>query len=427
MDWPTDPINPGVRARLSSLAAEFQAGRPFRHVVIDDFLVPEIAEAMLAEFPGCPDPSGLKDEFGEPNPRTTIADVRSLGGVYAALDQAIQTPAFLGAMEALAGIEGFRYDPGYFGGGTHESFSGAGLDPHCDFNVHPQTGQRRRVNVLVYLNKDWDPAWRGSLCLHSNPWDPEHDHISEVVPVFNRCIIFETSDTSWHSVLPVSLPDDKRHFSRKSFALYLYTDVLPGERKLIEHSTIYAQRGLAPHIKPGHTLTERDARDIRAGLERRDRHIRALYARETIFSAEITAMRAHIEELRRATYVPLVGYARIETIAAGVHFDRFMGPRLEFAMRLFRPALGLRLIAFRPADLGETMEIEMNVAGMRTHAAVTPGHVRARGALCRAARRYRSGRHRRERGSSSRRRRRSPRAVDRHRPDRADPRRRRLG
>ena len=133
-----NPVNPRVRDRVSELAAAFQAGRPFRHVVIDDFLQPEIAEAMLADFRTHPDPSDLKDDFGEPNPRATVPDIASLGGVWPALHEDIGGAAFLSVLEAISGIPDLRHDPGYFGGGTHESFAGAGLDPHCDFNIHPE-------------------------------------------------------------------------------------------------------------------------------------------------------------------------------------------------------------------------------------------------------------------------------------------------
>ena len=99
---PRDPVDPVVRDGLARLAAKFQAGKPFRHVVIDGFLRPAIAEAMLAEFRSHPDPSGLKDDFGEPNPRATVADIRSLGGVYAALDEDIRDVPFLRIMAAIS-------------------------------------------------------------------------------------------------------------------------------------------------------------------------------------------------------------------------------------------------------------------------------------------------------------------------------------
>jgi hypothetical protein len=36
---------------------------------------------MLADFRSHPDASDLKDDFGEPNPRATVADIAGLGSV----------------------------------------------------------------------------------------------------------------------------------------------------------------------------------------------------------------------------------------------------------------------------------------------------------------------------------------------------------
>ena len=67
----------------------------------------------------------------------------------------------------------------YYGAGTHENFHGAGLDPHFDFNIHPKTAQHRRINAIVYLNKNWDPSWKGSICFHSDPYDLRGDQVTD--------------------------------------------------------------------------------------------------------------------------------------------------------------------------------------------------------------------------------------------------------
>jgi len=302
-----------------------------------------------------------------------VADISSLGGIWPAVDEGIGAAAFLSLLEAISGIPGLRHDPAYFGGGTHESFAGAGLDPHCDFNIHPVSGKRRRLNALIYLNKEWQPGWGGALCLHTNPWDPEHDHVSEIVPAFNRAVILETTESSWHSVSPVDPPADLRRLSRKSFAFYLYTDLAPDERGAVEHSTIFAQRGLPRHIKAGRLLSERDQHDIEAGIHRRDRHIRQLYEREARFSAQIEAMEREIAALRHATLIGLIGYAGVEAIEDGLYADRFMGRRLGCTLRLIRPISGLRVVAYRPDTLDGSTTITLSIAGVTASKPVSSG------------------------------------------------------
>lgn len=178
------------------------------------------------------------NEFGDPNPKNAVDKVAQIGGVYPAVDTFIQGREFLQAMEQLTGIPDLKYDPWYFGAGTHENFNGAGLDPHYDFNIHPRTGGHRRLNAIVYLNKHWEPDWGGSINFHSDAWDLENGEITPVQPLFNRCVVFETTESSWHSVTAVRAPADDRMKSRKSFTMYLYTDTRPPAETAPSHGTV---------------------------------------------------------------------------------------------------------------------------------------------------------------------------------------------
>lgn len=291
-------INPSVMENLPALANKFRTALPFRHVVINDFLRADIPEAMLADFPTVNDPSKLLNEFGTPNPKSAISDVRSLAPVFIELDDYIRSDEFLTMMSQITGIPDLRYDPWYFGAGTHENFHSAGLDPHFDFNYHPRTSQHRRLNAIIYLNKAWDPRWKGDIAFHTDPWDLKNDRTTSVEPVFNRCVIFETTEKSWHSVRPVNLPEDKRHLSRKSFTIYLYTDDRPEEETAPDHGTVYVQTGLPEHIREGRVITAQDMADIDANLHRRQEYLRAMYKREYEFSRAIRSLQTEISRLK---------------------------------------------------------------------------------------------------------------------------------
>jgi Rps23 Pro-64 3,4-dihydroxylase Tpa1-like proline 4-hydroxylase len=359
----SDIINPAVRSRLADLSERFRAARPFRHVIIDNFLRPEVAEAMLREFPRAPDPSKLLNEFGEPNPKSQISDMKSLGGTYAKVDRAIQTSTFLALMQQLTDILGLNYDPHYYGAGTHENFHGAGLDPHYDFNIHPVTSQHRRLNAIVYLNKAWDPQWGGSICFHSDPWDLRNDKVVEVEPIFNRCAVFETTERSWHSVSLVNLPPERRAESRKSFTIYLYTDKRPAEELAPGHGTVYVQAALPKHIRAGQTLTPADEELIHANLARRNAYLRILYKREYRFAEHIDGLMAQIEELKRATGFPLVGYGKIKSVAAPLYADGFMGKAAELSVTPLRPVTALKLFGYRPDTIGREVEVSLEAGG----------------------------------------------------------------
>jgi Rps23 Pro-64 3,4-dihydroxylase Tpa1-like proline 4-hydroxylase len=125
-------------------------------------------------------------------------------------------------MSDLTGIPDLLPDVNMFGGGTHENRHGQQLDAHVDFNYDPKTKLHRRLNLLVYLNKEWDESWGGSIELHSNPRKPDENTIASFTPDFNRAVIFETNEYSWHGFPRINLPADKRHLSRKAFP-YIFT------------------------------------------------------------------------------------------------------------------------------------------------------------------------------------------------------------
>lgn len=270
------PINPSIVESAQMLGRQFASARPFRHLNIEGFFTSEFADALLQEFPPFERGNAL-NENGQLGGKSTIEQIKQLGPVYAELDRLIQSQDFLDWLSTATGIPDLLYDTYYFGGGTHENRHGQELDVHVDFNRHPANGWHRRLNLIVYLNPEWDEAWGGSLELHSDPRS-EQDEVTLIAPRFNRCVIFETTENSWHGFNRIVLPEDRQHLSRKSVALYFYTRARPAEEVAPTHSTIYVDRPLPSHYVPGHTLSEADVHELRVLLARRDQHLQRLYS-----------------------------------------------------------------------------------------------------------------------------------------------------
>jgi len=110
---------------------------------------------------------------------------------------------------------------------THENVNGQELDCHVDFNFQIEGGFHRRANLLLYLNREWDPNWGGAIELHSDPRQPDTDQFTEFNVTFNRAVIFETNEYSWHGFRKIQLPQDRLHISRKCLSIYLYTRERP--------------------------------------------------------------------------------------------------------------------------------------------------------------------------------------------------------
>ncbi|MGA7296614.1 MAG: 2OG-Fe(II) oxygenase [Rhodanobacteraceae bacterium] len=281
---------------LDSLRSRFRDAQPFRHVVIDDFFSRPVAEALLAQFPAF-ELGSARNEAGELGNKSTVERIRELGPAYADLDDAIQTREFLDMVGRITGVHKLLYDPWYFGGGTHCNRAGQDLDAHVDFNRHPVKHWHRRLNLIVYLNHEWQDAWGGSLELHSDP-RAEHDSVKAITPLFNRCVIFETTEHSWHGFPPIHPPEDKHDAMRRSVALYFYSQDRPANELADTHSTIYVDRPLPDHIVAGRTLSDDDMREIRILLTRRDHHNRRLYKEITRLNAELEQANAAINSGR---------------------------------------------------------------------------------------------------------------------------------
>ena len=284
-------VSAPVREGAADHAARFAAAKPFRHVVIDGFFDADFCARLVDEFPAF-DEKRAMNENGQVGAKAVFEKIRSIGPAYRELDALVQGEAFLGLVSRITGIPGLQHDPYYFGGGTHENRQGQGLDAHVDFNYHPVTRQHRRLNLIVYLNPEWEDAWGGSLQLHRDPYlPPSEDDITVVTPLMNRCVIFETNEISWHGFPTIRLPEGKRDLSRRSFALYYYTDSRPADELAPEHSTIYVEEHLPEDLEPGMTLDAELLEHIHLLVARRDQHLRRLYGNIKQLYTEIHALR----------------------------------------------------------------------------------------------------------------------------------------
>jgi hypothetical protein len=214
---------------------QYMEGKPFPNIVLDNVFDDNVLEMCLSEFPTSAKLEGavehaqaqenLKASF---NPEYLTSPVRSF--FYA-----LNSRPFLAFLENMTGINGLIPDPYYRGGGFHCTQNGGHLGVHADFNYHSILVLERRINVLIYLNKNWLPDYGGQLEL----WDRRMTHcVKSIDPVFNRMVVFNTDSDSYHGQ-----PDPIRHPNgepRRSIALYYYTATWDDTKR--EHTTQFHTR-----------------------------------------------------------------------------------------------------------------------------------------------------------------------------------------
>lgn len=206
---------------------------------IDDFLEPGFAKEVAAAYPrfDLALAQGGK-AFNAVNERKKIqiTDSTRFPTPIARLNELLASQEFVSDLSYVTGIPNLLADEQLTGGGMHMTGPGGRLDVHVDFNFIKDRQLHRRLNLLLYLNPVWDESWGGHIQL----WDKDVKNCQQAfAPRMNMCVIFETSEISFHGVTPVAA---SAPYTRISFATYYYTREAPAGWKESVHSTIFKAR-----------------------------------------------------------------------------------------------------------------------------------------------------------------------------------------
>ena len=185
----------------------YRNAEPFPHFIEDGLFNPAILDRVAGEFEAM-DRGGWHHSQATHERKWSTEDPRQMGPFTSALIAQLNAGPFVSFLEELTGIGGLVPDPHLRGGGLHEIRHGGLLGVHADFNVHPRLRLYRRLNLLVYLNKDWQQEWGGALEL----WDRGGQRcVRAIQPVFNRAVLFDTSNFSYHGhPHPLACPPERR-------------------------------------------------------------------------------------------------------------------------------------------------------------------------------------------------------------------------
>ena len=202
---------------------KFNLAKPFPHIHIENFFSNDVLSKVLEEFPDL--------SHGKPFVKTKnfqvgkfyTGDETYFGPQTLTLFHYLNSQPWLTFLQNITGIKEKLFgDPYYWGGGLHQTNNGGWLKIHSDFKKHPNSNLDRRVNILIFLNKEWKKSFGGSLEM----WDKKMKNCEKkILPDFNTMVIFKTTDYSNHGhPEPIICPEN---ISRKSIALYYYTNGRP--------------------------------------------------------------------------------------------------------------------------------------------------------------------------------------------------------
>ncbi|OUL98357.1 2OG-Fe(II) oxygenase [Variovorax sp. JS1663] len=218
--------------KREQLRDQLMAARPFPHLVLDDIFHPALLELVLEEFEAQPDNwTDVKSRY-ESTRRSVLGP--TLAPATQLYFDIIHSGWFIDWLSSLTGVPYLLSDPKLFGGGLHESRTGATFAVHRDFNRHRHLGLKNEMVFITYLNKGWNPDWGSALEL----WDKKHDRcVTTVQPEFGRTILLPHGPVSYHGhTKPLQAPDGR---PRRSVAAYYYTSPLAGKQHGDESASVF--------------------------------------------------------------------------------------------------------------------------------------------------------------------------------------------
>jgi len=198
---------------IESLQEAYSQAQPFEHIIIDDFLDEAYAENIFQRFP---DISDSWHEYKNPiEVKYTYDNIDELNVEIKNYFYYLSHPEMIQIMQKITSIKDLEYDEFLHGAGVHMHPRYGRLNIHLDYEKHPYSGKERRLNIILFMSKNWNSDWNGANEL----WNDDVSHcITKTNVKFNRAIIFKTNDISWHG-LPDKILCPENTF-RKSLAYY---------------------------------------------------------------------------------------------------------------------------------------------------------------------------------------------------------------
>ena len=213
----------------------FQTNLPFKHAVIDNFLPLKMARIIGDSYPKAnTKKTGWKLHNNKNNIRHILDNTTHFNAELKALSAALCSRNFLLFLETLSGINSLQADPYFMGGGAMATGRNGFLNHHVDYNYNQKIQAWRQLNFLLYLTENWEQEWEGKLQLLSNDRKKVE---REIEPLFNRAVIFVTTNTSFHGQpTPLNCPET---IFRNVFSAFYYTNKRPKDSYDYAHYTFY--------------------------------------------------------------------------------------------------------------------------------------------------------------------------------------------
>tara|TARA_R100001163_G_scaffold64864_1_gene60209 strand:+ start:1045 stop:1785 length:741 start_codon:yes stop_codon:yes gene_type:complete len=236
-------INPKLATSFKILSPTYLQADHYPHIVFDDFLDPTVASCLSNESKHIADnltnkdyqDQGLNDggDHKDQILKRSIADLEAMPFTTSLACTYFNSEVFVNYLKELTGIDDLVPDWGFQGGGIHMTYSKGLLNVHHDFNYTDSIGPKRlyrKVNLLVYLNREWETEWGGHLEL----WKSDLSESFKTIEIkYNRAVLFNIENAPHGHPHPLTCPTTE---CRRSLAFYYYSAVKPTDSTLYDRA-----------------------------------------------------------------------------------------------------------------------------------------------------------------------------------------------
>lgn len=207
-------FNENLKNNIDYYRDLYRNAKPFNYVIIDNFFDINSIEEIHDNFP-IPDKNN-SDWYYYHNPieHKYVLNKFDKNPYFKNLFEKLNNYEFINIIKEITDIPELEKDIHLHGAGLHCYPNNGKLDIHLDYSIHPISKKERRVNLIIYLNKEWLDEYGGTL----NLYDKKREHPVIIKPIYNRAVIFKTTDLSYHGFPDkINCPDN---IYRKSIAIY---------------------------------------------------------------------------------------------------------------------------------------------------------------------------------------------------------------
>ena len=171
-------FDPAFKAQLK---ADFNREDPYRHIIIDNFLSDALANRLYEHFPSV---DTLETHWkGLNEKKSESSDFDTFHQSFAQLKKSLFDENLYRWVSEITGIEDVFITDDHMGAGLHQGVNGSFLDIHIDFNIHHIKNVHRRLNMLIYLEKNWKETYGG----HLEMWNADMTRCEKtVLPAFKQ-------------------------------------------------------------------------------------------------------------------------------------------------------------------------------------------------------------------------------------------------